>query len=109
MGAVLRAERHQRRRLQLQPGELPEQRQKPAIRKRTRRVHLPRRCRLSFGQHRLEEAVAEPLAARRSRMGRERRWTDGGALLVRDWVRFPDRGAAQHQHAIATVGQPIPR
>ena len=50
--------------------------------------------------------MAEPLAACRFRVGCERRWTDGGCSSY-GLVRFPN-GTAQHQHAIAAVGQSIP-
>ena len=60
-------------------------------------------------EHRPEEAVAELLAARRTCVGRERRRAHGGPVLLRDRVRLPDRRAAQHQHAVAAVGQPLAR
>ena len=59
---------------------------------RAGRPHLPRRSGLPGRQDRAEQAVAEPLAARRRRVGRERRRPHGGALLVRDRLRLPERG-----------------
>ena len=49
LGAVLRAERAERRRVQLQPRQLPEQREDTVVRQRAGRSHLSRRCRLPAG------------------------------------------------------------
>ena len=109
LGAVLRAERHQRRGLQLQPRELPEQRQKPAIRERTRRVHLPWRYRVPGRTTRHQHAVVELLPACGLRLGRRRRRPYRGARVVRAHLRLPECGISAHQRELAAVRQPHDR
>ena len=79
LGAVLRPERPERRHLQLQPRQLPEQRQEHRVRERAGRSHLSGRRGLPARQDGPEHAVVEPLAARGRGVGRERRRPHGGA------------------------------
>ena len=69
LGAVLRPERHEWRRLQLQPRELPQQRHEPDVRERARRAPLSGRFRVPAGPARAATPVAEFLAARRASAG----------------------------------------
>jgi len=109
LGAVLRAERRERRHLQLQPGQLQTEREEQGLRERAGRSSLPGRRRLSRRQNRTEEAVVEFLASRGNRVGCERRRPHGLSVLVWNFVRLSDGGTAQHQRASAAIRQPFPR
>ena len=63
----------------------------------------------SAGRHRLEQAVAEPVAARRPGVGCARRRPHGGALLVRDRLRLPDRRIPVPAGLGAALRQPLAR
>ena len=80
--------------------------QEHGVRQRAGRPDLPRRPRVPGGHQRVEQAVVEPLAARRRRVGRQRRRTPGGALVVRDQLRLPGRGLPEHRRPGRAVQQP---
>jgi hypothetical protein len=48
-------------------------------------------------------AMAELLAARRHRLGRERQRPHGGARIVWVDLRFPERGVSAHQRELAAI------
>ena len=59
------------------------------------------------GADRTEQAVVEPVAARRVRVGRSWRRPSVGAFLVRHGLRLHVRRVPQHQRWRATLRQPI--
>ena len=59
------------------------------------------------GTDRVEQAVVEPVAARRRRVGRARRRPPRGALVVRDGLRLHGGRVPQHQRRRAAVRQPL--
>ena len=81
LGALLRAERGERCDFEFQHGQLQEQREELCVPERPGRADLPGRRGFPGGIVGAGQAVAEPLAARRSCLGRARRWPHGRALL----------------------------
>ena len=71
--------------------------------------HLSRRSRVPAGPARAQHAVAELLAARRARLGRDRRRPHRGARVVRAHLRLPERGISADQRELAAVRQPLDR
>ena len=85
-----------------------QRREEHGVPQRAGRSPLRRRCRVpGQRQDRAEQAVVEPFASRRRRVGRAWRWPAGRAHVVCDGVRLHVGGVPQHQRERAAVRQPV--